>query len=211
MRSWHTMHPGSYAFALNYIIIWSPSVNRTLPDSLTWRMEGGGMLISGEKLTEISVMRADRHCDFINTRNYNNTIMEEYKVKLPHINTSIQRWDTDRMTEASPGITGIFYYQYTTILFGPLTLLCGLKSGTFIFYFMSKGSVRLSDSEHGQTDTPLIHASGFCIHTDAGSPLLQLWYYLRRRIRAAVKLVGTMSPIRLMMFWTSTGESSVND
>ena len=38
------------------------------------------------------------------------------------------------------------------------------------------------------TDTSLIRASGLSIHTDTGLPLLRLWYYLRRCIRATAEL-----------------------
>lgn len=56
-----------------------------------------------------------------------------------------------------------------------------------ILLFVSEGSVELSDCEHHPTNTPPIHASGFSIHTGAGSTLLQLCYYIRLRIKAAAK------------------------
>lgn len=39
------------------------------------------------------------------------------------------------------------------LLFGPVTLLCGLKCKTFLFHLLSEGSVYLSDCEHHQTNT----------------------------------------------------------
>ena len=53
----------------------------------------------------------------------------------------------------------------------------------FLFYLISEGSVQLSDCEHHQIDVAPIS-----IHTDAGSPLLWLRYYLWRCIRPAANL-----------------------
>ena len=56
---------------------------------------------------------------------------------------------TDRVTEAFPRSV-VFFSTYmlpktlpvtTELLFGMVTLLCGLKCGTFLFYLMSEGSV----------------------------------------------------------------------
>ena len=74
------------------------------------------------------------------------------------------------MTEAFLYITVVFLPSYkspktlpvtTLLLFGPVTLLCVLKCGTFLFYRMS---IWLSDCEHHQTDTPLFRTVG-CFHS----------------------------------------------
>lgn len=61
--------------------------------------------------------------------------------------------------------------------------------------------------EHHQTDTSLIRTSGFSVHMDAGSPLLQPWYYLRRRIRA----VGKLSIISASETFTWTGVRRIGE
>ena len=74
----------------------------------------------------------------------------------------------------------------TLLMFGPVTLLYGLKCGTFLLYYMSERPVWSSGCEHRQVDRAQICTSGSSIHMDAGSRLLQLWHYLRRRIRETV-------------------------
>ena len=109
---------------------------------------------------------------------------------------------TDRMTDASPHITWVFSSSYklqqtlpvtTLLLFGPVTLLCG----SLLFHLKTEGSVQLSDCEHHQTDSSLIHTASFSMHTD--TPTLWLWYYLWRRIRAA-----ELPPLHICNFHTDS-------
>ena len=73
------------------------------------------------------------------------------------------------------------HMSFTSVLLvGPVTLLCGLKCGTFNEWRMCLAVRLWTPSDR--------HTSGFPIHKDAGSPLLWPWYFLRRRIRAWAKL-----------------------
>ena len=121
---------------------------------------------------------------------------------------------TDRMTDASPHITWVFSSSYklqqtlpvtTLLLFGPVTLLCG----SLLFHLKTEGSVQLSDCEHHQTDSSLIHTASFSMHTDTLT--LWLWYYLWRRIRAAelppyTSVTFTQTAIRRIGAWIPEGQ-----
>ena len=74
----------------------------------------------------------------------------------------------------------------TVLLFGLVTLLCGLKCGTFLFYLMSDRSVLLSDWTPSDQHTP-VPSVGFSGQSDSVSPLLHL-FYIHRRIRGKTKL-----------------------
>ena len=74
---------------------------------------------------------------------------------------------------------------------------------------------QLSDCAHHQIDTAPLGTSSLFIHTDAGSPLLDLWYHLQRCTRATVKFHpittfrhGRMQRIRA---WFPYSKGSVNE
>ena len=82
----------------------------------------------------------------------------------------------------------------TLLLFGLVSLLCGLKCGTFLFYLMSEWSVLLSDWTPSDRQTP-VPSVGFSSHTDGVSHLLQLCDYIHRRIRGRTKLSPSSTSI----------------
>ena len=175
LTSWSIVHPvkwqsNFFCSKLHKYII-NISKQWTLSDSLT---REGGLLFCGGKVHRsqwLFFLRPSLQQHNSGRRHFKQTHGE--LIFLPGTDTVFlaEMWPrfsrTDRMTEASPGITAVFFPSCklpktipmtSLLLFGPVT--------AFLFYLMSEGSDELSDCGYHQIGT------------------------LHRHIRIAVKLSG---------------------